>query len=186
MAASEAPARRSRRAPLRRTLAQWYCEIAGWVLLAIGVLGFIADAGFTAGSHGGELVVFQVNGWHNLVHIASGLMLLAAARTRPTAKLIAMACGVAYVVFTIWGLTGGAVFGLFPTNGADDIFHAVVAVAGIVMGHLSPATARGQRRRHEERALRARRTEAADPAPRQPEAAAGEDFTWIDSPRRRG
>src|SRR3954454_14017263 len=83
-------------APLRRTFAQWYCVLAGASLLVAGILGFAADAGFDTGNNvqGDNLIVFEVNGWHNLVHIASGLLLLAAANTRPTAKAVAMAFGI--------------------------------------------------------------------------------------------
>src|SRR5215212_12131229 len=80
-------------APLRRTFAQWYCVLAGASLLVAGILGFAADGGFDTGSaiDGDKLIVFEVNGWHNLVHIGSGLLLLAAANYRPTARTVAFA-----------------------------------------------------------------------------------------------
>ena len=55
-------------------------------------LGFIADATFDVGNDGGggDLLVFEVNGWHNLVHILSGLVLLGAAASA-AAKTVALA-----------------------------------------------------------------------------------------------
>src|SRR4051794_38293394 len=106
-------------APLRRTFAQWYCLVAGVVLVVAGLLGFIADSSFDTGSaiQGDKLFGLEVNGWHNLVHLASGIVLLAAANTRPTAKTIAIAFGVVYAFVALWGLIDGdEVFSLFPIN----------------------------------------------------------------------
>jgi hypothetical protein len=78
---------RTDRADRRRTPAQWYCLLAGLALLLAGVLGFVVDSTFDTGSgiDGDKLVVFEVNGIHNLVHIASGLLLLAASPKRARA-----------------------------------------------------------------------------------------------------
>ena len=69
-----------------RSAAQWFCLIVGATLVVVGLLGFIAEAKFdtSAGGDPGALdgenfVLFEVNGWHNVVHIASGLFLLALA-----------------------------------------------------------------------------------------------------------
>ena len=135
---------------LPRTFAQWYCLLAGASLLIAGLLGFAADAGFDTGSNvqGHNLIVFEVNGWHNLVHIASGLLLLGAANTRPTAKGVAMTFGVVYGLVTLWGLVAGDnVFGLIPVNPADNLLHLFLSAAAILCAYLSPTTARQQRRR---------------------------------------
>ena len=69
----------------RRTPAQWYCLLAGLSLLLAGILGFIVDSNFDTGNgiNGGKLLsIFEVNGIHNLVHVASGLLLLAASPKR--------------------------------------------------------------------------------------------------------
>jgi hypothetical protein len=141
-------------APLRRTFAQWYCVLAGASLLVAGLLGFAADGGFDTGNNvqGGKLIVFEVNGWHNLVHIASGLLLLAAANTRPTAKTVAMAFGVVYGLVTLWGLINGdSVFGLIPVNGADNLLHLFLSAAAILCAYVSPTTKGQQRERRARR-----------------------------------
>ena len=68
----------------QRTPAQLYALLVGVVVLVVGVLGFIADATFGAGSDvdGSDFIIFEVNGWHNIVYILSGLLGLALWRTR--------------------------------------------------------------------------------------------------------
>ena len=124
----------------RRTPAQWYCLLAGLSLLLAGILGFIADSGFDTGQgiQGDKLIVFEVNGWHNLIHIASGLLLLAASPKRASARAIAIAFGAVYGVVTIIGLIDGEdVFGLFPINPADNILHIALSALGLITGFMS-------------------------------------------------
>jgi hypothetical protein len=135
-------------APLRRTFAQWYCVLAGASLLLAGVLGFAADGGFDTGSSidGDNLIVFEVNGWHNLVHIGSGLLLLAAANYRPTAKTVAYVFGAVYGFVALWGLVDGdEVFNLIPVNPADNLLHIFLSAAAILCAYVSPTT-KGQQR----------------------------------------
>jgi hypothetical protein len=123
-----------------RTPAQWYCLLFGATLLLVGLLGFIVDATFDTGSsiNGDALLGFEVNGWHNLVHIASGLVLLAAANTAPTAKTVAIAFGVVYGLVALIGLIDGdTVFGLLPVNPADNILHIGISALGIIAGLMS-------------------------------------------------
>jgi hypothetical protein len=129
------------------TPAQWFCLLAGATLLLVGLLGFIADASFdTAGSSDGDargnadgqlqgdgFLGFEVNGWHNLVHIASGLLLLSAFRKAKTAKTIALVFGVLYAIVTIIGLIdGNDILGFMPINPADNILHLLLSAAAIL------------------------------------------------------
>lgn len=135
---------------LPKTLAQKYCLLAGLVLLVAGVLGFLADSSFgTADDLGrGTLVLFDVNGWHNVVHLLSGIVLLAAANTRPTAKTVAIGFGFVYgIVFLIGLIQGDEVLGIIPVNGADHVLHFLLASAGVAAGLASATTKGGQRRR---------------------------------------
>jgi len=129
-----------------RTPAQWYCLLAGLALLLAGLFGFLADAGFAvgdvpSGTVDGDLFLgFEVNGWHNLVHVASGLVLLAAANTRPSAKAVALGFGLVYGLVAIIGLVDGSdVLGIIPVNGADNILHVALALLGILTGLVSKA-----------------------------------------------
>src|SRR4051812_41891087 len=123
-----------------RTPAQWYCTIIGAVLTLVGILGFIANSSFGHGGHvqGDNLVIFEVNGWHNLVHLASGLFLLAMSPKRRTAKTAALAFGIVYGLVAIWGLVdGNDVLGLVPVNPADNVLHILLAALGIITGAVS-------------------------------------------------
>ena len=137
---------------LPKTLAQKYCLLAGVALTVAGILGFLAEGSFATGDElqGGSFLGFEVNGWHNLVHLASGLLLLGAANTRPTAKTVAMGFGFVYALVTVIGLVqGDEVLGIIPVNGADHVLHFLLAAAGIAAGLTSATTKRSQRRRAE-------------------------------------
>lgn len=133
------------------TPAQLYCLAAGAALLLAGLLGFIADATFdTAGGsdpeggnvggalQGDSFLGFEVNGWHNVVHLLSGVVLLAAFRNWKTAKTVALAFGVVYGIVTIIGIIdGNDVLGFIPVNAADNVLHVLLSVLGIVAGLIS-------------------------------------------------
>jgi hypothetical protein len=131
-----------------RTPAQLYALVFGVVLLAIGILGFIADSSFGTGSdvQGSDLIIFEVNGWHNLVHILSGLLGLVLARRRDTARAYALGFGAVYLAVTIWGfITGDQVLWVLPVDMADNILHLLIAVAGLAAGLSSRDAASGPR-----------------------------------------
>ena len=132
-----------------RTPAQMYALLLGAVLLLVGVVGFIADASFGSGGdvQGSDLIVFEVNGWHNLVHIASGLAGLLLARTNATARLYAFGFGAVYAIVTLWGLIdGSSVLGIIPVNGPDNVLHLAIAAVGILAAVASPSGEPGARR----------------------------------------
>jgi hypothetical protein len=123
------------------TPAQWYCLLAGAGLLVAGGVGFIADASFSVGSdvEGSDLVIFEVNAWHNIIHLVTGALLVAAAIQRTSARTVALVFGITYGAVTIVGIiTGDHVLGFIPVNGPDHVLHAVLAIAGIVAALISP------------------------------------------------
>jgi len=127
----------SRDDDLSRSPARVFCLVVGATLLLVGLLGFLAESKFdtSSGGDGGaldgeNLIIFEVNGWHNVVHIASGLFLLALMRRHDTARLAALSFGAIYGIVTIIGLIdGNDVLGLFPVNAADKILHIVLTLA---------------------------------------------------------
>lgn len=134
------------------TPAQIYCLGIGAALLFAGVFGFFADASFdTSGSgdadvagnangalQGDSFLGFEVNGWHNVVHILSGIVLIAAWRKRKSAKTVALAFGVVYGLVTIIGLIdGNDVLGFIPVNAADNVLHLIISLAGIAAALVS-------------------------------------------------
>ena len=117
---------------LSRSPARVYCLVVGATLVLVGLLGFIVDSEFDTGSgvDGDKLILFEVNGWHNLVHLASGVFLLALMRRHETARLAALSFGAIYAVVTIIGLIDGKdILGLLPVNPADNILHILLTVA---------------------------------------------------------
>jgi Domain of unknown function (DUF4383) len=134
---------------MTRTPAQLYSLLLGAVLLAVGIVGFFVDAGFAhEGAHaeGSKLILFEVNGWHNIVHIASGLVGLAVARSAAASRVFALGFGLVYAVVTIWGFADGdaVLFGLVAVNGWANLLHLAIAAAGITAGLASPAAAPGR------------------------------------------
>jgi hypothetical protein len=122
------------------TPAQWYCLAAGLILLLAGAFGFMSDSTFDVGSalNGKSFLGFEVNGWHNVVHVLSGLLLLSAFRRRSLAKTVALAFGLVYGVVAIIGLIdGNDVLGLIPVNAADNILHIALSALGIATGLVS-------------------------------------------------
>jgi hypothetical protein len=123
-----------------RNPAQWFCLVVGAVLVLAGLFGFLADSAFDTGSgsdslNGDTLLGLEVNGWHNLVHLASGLFLLAMARRRDAARTAAFAFAAIYAVVTVIGMIDGHdVLGLLPVNPADNVLHLLLALAGLGAG----------------------------------------------------
>jgi hypothetical protein len=120
-----------------RTPAQLYALSFGAVLLLVGILGFIADSSFGSGSdvQGDDFIIFEVNGWHNIVHILSGLLGLALWRRADTARAYALGFGAVYLAVTIWGfITGDNVLWLLPVDTADNFLHLAIALTGIAAG----------------------------------------------------
>ena len=148
-----------RRDTAGRTLAQTFCLVFGATLLAVGILGFIFggsnfDTG--AGVQGDEFIVFEVNGWHNIVHIASGLLLLLAAPKGPLAATVATAFGAVYAIVTVWGFVdGNDVLGLIPVNTADNLLHVALTVAALFVGLTAGGLMAASRNRDQPGAARA-------------------------------
>jgi hypothetical protein len=128
-----------------RSAAQWFCLIVGGTLVIVGLLGFLAEATFdtSAGSDPGAVdgenfILFEVNGWHNVVHILSGVFLLARSGKHRTARTAALAFGGIYAVVTVIGLIDGHdVLGVLPVNPADNVLHILLTVTALAVGLVS-------------------------------------------------
>ncbi len=117
----------------RTNPARFFALVVGATLVAVGVIGFFYESAFTtnAGVRDGVFGLFDVNGWHNVVHIVTGLVALALANTH--AREFALGFGALYLVVAIWGFIlgdGGAILSIIPINTADNILHLLFAVGG--------------------------------------------------------
>lgn len=140
--AAEAPTTpiRHRLAPQPVAPAQVVAGVLGLVLVVAGLIGLAVDSTFETGSglHGSRLLGLEVNGWHNVVHIASGLLLLSGVGSRNAARAVCRLFGVAYIVVTIAGIAGGNdAFGFIPINPADDVLHGALALVALWAAALS-------------------------------------------------
>jgi len=129
-------------AGVERSPAQWFALVGGATLVVVGILGFFVDNSFeTGGSIDGDtLIGFEVNGVHNLVHIASGLLLLSGVRRNRWARRVCLIFGATYGLVTIIGLINGeTVLDVIPVNPADNVLHIGLTVAALVAALVSPA-----------------------------------------------
>ena len=101
--------------------------ILGIVLVLIGVAGFFTN---------GMLLVFQVDTVHNIVHLLSGVVGIAAAASGDKySRLYLIGFGLVYGLVTIVGfVNGGDILGLFTVNDADNYLHAAIAVVSLGVG----------------------------------------------------
>ena len=123
-----------------RSLAQTFCLAVGIVLILVGIIGFLIGGNgtsFAVGEsvQGDQLIVFEVNGWHNIVHILSGVFLVAMASRPSTAVTGALVFGAVYVVVTIWGFIAvDNVLFIAPINLPDNLLHLALAILGLAVG----------------------------------------------------
>jgi Domain of unknown function (DUF4383) len=125
--------------------ARLYCLLVGAVLVVAGIIGFFYEASFDTGDSirtDKAFDVLAVNGWHNLVHLAIGALLLVAAQG--AARAAAMFVGVLYIALCILGFIatgdGGIAFiaenavliDLVPVNDEDNVLHLILGITGIV------------------------------------------------------
>jgi hypothetical protein len=134
-----------------KTLAQVYVMALGAVLVLVGIIGFLVEPSFGVGDSAerGTLILFDINGWHNVVHLLSGIVGLAMVGSAAKARLFAIGYGVVYVLVTILGFAvgdGGLLLSIIPINTADNLLHLAIAVTGIAVGLASPATDAPRRR----------------------------------------
>jgi hypothetical protein len=128
-----------------RTPAQTYALVIGAVLTVAGILGFFYSAAFgTPGETGAVLGILDVNGWHNVVHLATGLLGLAMMGNPVPARSYALGLGVVYLVVAVWGFaigSGEAILTLIPVNTADNFLHLALGVLGLAAGAASGGAA---------------------------------------------
>jgi hypothetical protein len=130
----------------RRSPAQLYALIFGAALTIAGIIGFFYNSDFTSDKSVRDAVfgILDVNGWHNLVHIATGVIGLIAASSYASARTYALFFGIAYIAIAIWGFIlgdAGSILSIIPVNTEDSVLHLLIGVAGIAAGVATPAVA---------------------------------------------
>jgi hypothetical protein len=125
--------------------ARLYCLLVGGVLIIAGIIGFFYEASFASGDSiraDDVFGVLSVNGWHNVVHIAIGALLLVAAGS--AARGAALFVGIIYIALCVLGFiaTGdggitfiakdGVLIKLVPVNNEDNVLHLILGVTGVI------------------------------------------------------
>jgi hypothetical protein len=127
--------------------ARLYATLVGGTLVIAGIIGFFYSSSFgSPGSVDKVFGVLGVNGWHNMVHIATGALGLLLAGY--AARQYALGLGVVYVAIAIWGFiigNGDSILGFIPVNTADDFLHLILGVLGLAAGLATPAMATTRR-----------------------------------------
>jgi hypothetical protein len=124
--------------------ARLYATVVGTVLTVAGIVGFFYSASFgSPGEVDKVLGIFDVNGWHNVVHLVTGLLGLVAVGY--AAREYALGLGVVYLVVAIWGFvigSGESILGVVPVNSDDNVLHLILGVAGLAAGLATPNPSR--------------------------------------------
>jgi hypothetical protein len=112
----------------------------GLVFLVIGVLGFVPNPLVSPTG------LFVVNTPHNLVHVVSGLVLLAGPYAGLGSALALKIVGIVYAAVAILGMVmgGDMLLGMIAMNTADHWLHVALAVVILAAGFLlddEPVTA---------------------------------------------
>ena len=148
---------RPRRATNEAGPARLYALAAGVFLSLLGVLGFFYDAGFDTGTKlaADDIAgIIVVNGWRNVIYLASGLLALAFA-PRHARRTAATLAGF-YLVYGVWGLIGtdhdiGNILEVLPLTDEDNVLHLVIgglgAIAALADGPLPRLPRRKPKRR---------------------------------------
>jgi len=113
-------------------IAKLYAQLLGIVLTAVGILGFIP---FLAPDNN-LLGIFAINSAHNVVHLLSGIVGLAAGflASGQYARWYALVFGLVYALVTVIGfIQTTTVLGLIPINLPDNLLHTAIAVVSLAV-----------------------------------------------------
>jgi hypothetical protein len=126
-----------------RSPAQIYALLFGLILVGAGIVGFFYSSDFgDPGKVDGVLGILDVNGWHNVVHIATGVIGLAVYASYGNARLYAIGLGAVYVAIAIAGFIAGdgeTLLSIIPINTEDNFLHLLIGIAGLGAGVATPA-----------------------------------------------
>jgi hypothetical protein len=118
-------------------MTQAWMTLAGIVLVAVGLIGFINNP--LVGSQSGALI--PTDAIHNVVHLATGLLALYIAfGMRGAAQVNAtIGFGALYAIIFVAVLVSPTLFGIFTieANGTIHVIHAALAVVSLAVGYMA-------------------------------------------------
>ena len=119
-----------------RTWPQLLALAFGAIYLLVGVVGFSVTGldDFFAHDTGENLLFFEINGMHNVVHIVIGVAGLLLARTLAGARTYGWLLAVGYGAAFVYGLIAiGETWDFLSINAADNVLHLATAIVGLVI-----------------------------------------------------
>lgn len=128
------------------SIAQRVGTLFGLIYLAVGAAGFAitGGVGFTA-TQGKDLIFFEVNPLHNIIHLGIGLALVLAARSSVAASktMNATIGGVYLLVGVIGFVLVGTSANIIALNQPDNLLH--LASAAVLLASASMTKVTGDR-----------------------------------------
>ncbi len=121
--------------------AQLLALIVGLGYVAIGIVGFFVT-GFSDWVHSShaDLLGFELNGFHNIVHLGVGGILVGASLARPAAitQGVLIGGGLVYLLAAVLGFTNnlGELLSIHGTFAPDNFLHLASGVIAIAAGFL--------------------------------------------------
>ncbi len=110
-----------------------FAILFGIIMIVVGILGFLPD--FT---HDGKLLdLFEVNTWHNVIHLASGFIALLCGLSKTIyCKIFFILFGLIYGFVAVWGFVQGPgmLFNMIAINTADNWLHTGIAILSLYLG----------------------------------------------------
>ena len=116
-------------------MARTFTLVLGVVMLLVGILGYLLNPA------GGLLLgAFAVDGVHNAIHLATGVLALAAA-FMGWSRVFCQAFGVVYLLIGVLGLvatdSAGMLLGMLHNNMADSFLHLAIGGAAAYVGFVA-------------------------------------------------
>jgi len=116
--------------PGARSINQTVALVFGAVYTLVGLAGFFVSETF-ADKTDDDLLGFQVNHLHNIVHLLIGVALIAASKRHDSARGANLAIGATYLVLGVLGpVIDDSAVDVIALNGADNVLHLL---SGLVL-----------------------------------------------------
>ena len=121
----------------------------GAIYLLVGIVGFFVTGfdDFFAHNTEEKLLIFEINGMHNVVHIVIGAAGLALSNTLAGARAYGWLLAVGYGAAFVYGLIAiGETWDFLSINAADNVLHIATALVGLVIALMPVRNAADSRR----------------------------------------
>jgi len=111
-------------------MTRFFAILFGIAFIFAGVAGFLPTFKLDDLLFG----YFTVSPMHNVVHIVTGVIAIMAATSHRLARLFFQLFGLIYTAVAVWGFWTNGDLVIMHLNVADNIFHIIVGVLGLLIG----------------------------------------------------